>query len=340
MYNSAMNKTDNLIQARVIAEHKGVYKVKSADREYLAKITGRQIFHATSRQDYPAVGDWVEISVLNDEQSVIQKILPRKTIIKRMAIDKNDAQIIATNIDVSFIVESVDRDFNLNRFERYVTLCRDGGVTPTIVFNKIDLISKDELAERLDQINNRFAGVDVISTSTKTDEGLSELLNYIQKEKTYCFLGSSGVGKSTLINKLLGEEALETRDIGLKTGRGKHSTTSREMFFLKNGGIVIDNPGMREVGMTDTNAGISAVFDEIAVLAANCEYNDCSHVSEPDCAVLNAVRDGKLDAEKYNNYISLKKEADYYEMSEVEKRKKDRQFGKFLKKAKKDLDML
>lgn len=335
-----MNKTDNLMQARVIAEHKGVYKVKSADREYLAKITGRQIFHATSRQDYPAVGDWVEISVLNEEQSVIQKILPRKTIIKRMAIDKNDAQIIATNIDVAFVVESMDRDFSLNRFERYITLCRDGGVKPTIVLNKIDLTTKEELQARLNQIKNRFGDTDIISTSTKTNEGLSELLAYIQKEKTYCFLGSSGVGKSTLINKLLGEEALETQDIGLKTGRGKHSTTSREMFFLKKGGIVIDNPGMREVGMTDANTGIKAVFDEIAVLAADCKYTDCGHVSEPDCAVLNAVSEGKLDAEKYSNYISLRKEADYYEMSEVEKREKDRQFGKFLKKAKKDFDNL
>ena len=159
----------------------------------------------------------------------------------------------------------------------------------------------------------------------------------ISKGKTYCFLGSSGVGKSSLVNKLLGENIIKTENISLSTGKGKHTTTNREMYFLENGGIVIDNPGMREVGMTNTGAGINDSFDEITVLAKKCRYADCAHVHEPDCEVLSALKSGKLDESKYSNYVNLKKEAEYYEMTELEKREKDRQFGKFIKTAKKQL---
>lgn len=335
-----MKKVDNFLVARVIAEHRGAYRVKNTKGEYLARITGKQMFTAVSRGDYPAVGDFVEITRLNDEQAVIQKVLPRRTIMRRKYINKGDAQIIATNIDVAFIVESVDRDFNLNRLERYFSIATDGGVKSTIVLNKIDLIPKEGLDLRVKQIKNRFKNSDIILTSTKTNKGLDELRNYINKGKTYCFLGSSGVGKSSLINKLLGEEAIETRDISFRTNKGKHVTTSREMYFLKNGGIVIDNPGMREVGMTDTGTGIDDLFDEITVLGDKCKYADCTHVCESGCEVLDALNKGKLDAEKYANYINLKKEAEYYEMTNIEKKEKDRQFGKLIKKAKEEMKRL
>ncbi|TFG35778.1 MAG: ribosome small subunit-dependent GTPase A [Parcubacteria group bacterium] len=324
--------------ARVIAEHKGAYRVKNVNGEYLAKITGQQMFNALSREDFPAVGDWVAITELDEERAVIHKVLPRMTIIKRKYSSKNETQVIATNIDVALVIESVDGDYNLNRFERYFAIAAEGGIKPAIVLNKTDLISKKELDSKLAQIKNRFNDIEVIPTSTITDEGLEELKKFILRGKTYCFLGSSGVGKSSLINKLLERDVLKTKTISLRTGRGKHATTGREMYFLKNGGIVIDNPGMREVGMTDTGTGIDSLFDEITALAEKCRYVDCTHVHEPGCEVLSAVKSGKLDEDKYYNYINLKKEVEYYETTALEKREKDHQFGKFIKKAKKEIE--
>lgn len=330
-------KLDSFSVARVVVEYKGAYKVQNTSGEYLAKITGKQLFKALSREDYPAVGDWVAITELDKERAVIYKVLPRRTIMKRKYSGKNETQIIATNIDVAFVIESVDGDYSLNRFERYFTIANNGGIKPAIILNKIDLISKEELDSKLNQIKNRFNDIDVLTTSTITGEGLDELKIYIVKGKTYCFLGSSGVGKSSLINKLIGENIIKTKNINLHTSKGKHATTSREMYFLKNGGIVIDNPGMREVGMADTSIGIDSLFDEITTLAKKCKYVDCTHTHEPGCEVLSALKSGELDKSKYSNYISLKKEAEYYKMTELEKREKDRQFGRFIKKAKEQL---
>lgn len=330
-------KLDGFSVARVMVEYKGAYKVKNVSGEYLAKITGKQMFNALSREDYPAIGDWVSIIEADKERAVIHRILPRRTIIKRKYSGRNETQIIATNIDVAFIVESVDRDYNLNRFERYFAIASAGGIKPAIILNKIDLISKEKLDSKLVQIKDRFNNIDFIFTSIITEEGLEELKTYIEKGKTYCFLGSSGVGKSSLINKLLGANIIKTENISIHTGRGKHVTTNREMYFLENGGIVIDNPGMREVGMTDTSVGIDNLFDEITVLAKKCKYVDCTHIQEPGCEVLSALKSGKLDESKYSNYISLKKEAEYYKMTKLEKREKDRQFGKFIKNMKEEL---
>lgn len=328
---------EGFLVARVIVEYRGAYKVKNESGEYLAKITGKQMFNALSREDYPAVGDWVAISKADDRRAVIRAILPRKTIIKRKYSGKNEVQVIAANIDTAFVVESVDRDYNLNRFERYFAIAKAGGIKPAIILNKIDLISKEELDLKLAQIKDRFSDTDAVFTSIISNEGLKELEEYIKKGKTYCFLGSSGVGKSSLINKLIEKDIIRTEDISLFTGKGKHTTTNRVMYFLKNGGIVIDNPGMREVGMADAGAGIDNLFDEINILAEKCKFADCSHTSEPGCEVLAALKSGKLDKNKYSNYIGLRKEAEYYEMTKLEKREKDKSFGKFIKKAKKEI---
>lgn len=323
---------ENFSVARVISEHKGGYKVKTESGEYAAKITGKQKFEAASREDYPAVGDWVAVETLNQDQAVIRGTLPRKTILKRKSIGKNEVQIIAANLDTVFVVESVNSDYNINRLERYVTLARDGGIEPVIVLNKADLISKEELHAKVEQVQSRMPGVQVMLTSVLKAEGLEDLIKYITPEKTYCFLGSSGVGKSSLVKKLVGDESIKTQGINLTTEKGKHTTTSREMYFLQNGGILIDNPGIREVGLVDSEAGIASSFEEIATLARDCKYSDCTHTHEPNCAVRAAVSAGQLDKEKYSNFLSLKKEVGFYKMSETEKRQKDKKFGKFFKK--------
>jgi ribosome biogenesis GTPase len=328
---------EDFVIARVTAGHKGAYKVRSADGEYLAKITGKQIWKASSSEDYPAVGDWVAIWKLEEGSATIHTILPRKTVIKRKQGGKNEIQMIATNIDVAFAVESVGRDFNLNRLERYFAIANDGGTTTAIILNKIDLISKEELDLKIAQIKKRFKSADVILISTLTKEGMEELEKYIKKGLTYCFLGSSGVGKSSIINGLIGRDKIKTGDIGGHSGRGKHTTTAREMYFLPQGGIVVDNPGMREVGMANATLGIDNFFDEIDSLAGKCKFLDCTHVHEPECEVLNALKAGKLDKDKYENYINLKKEAQFFQMTKLEKKGKDQQFGKFMKKAKRDL---
>lgn len=323
--------------ARVTAEFKGAYRVKNADGEFLAKVTGRQMYNAESREDFPAVGDWVAISEPNGGRAVVRGILPRKAVIKRAGSGKDGAQIIAANIDTAFVVESVGRDFNLNRLERYFAIAKAGGAEPVIVLNKTDLASPEELETNLSLLKGRFPGIGLILTSTKHSRGLSELSGHITKGKTYCFLGSSGVGKSSLINKLLGREIIKTKDISPVSSRGQHTTTKREMYFLQNGGIVIDNPGMREVGMAEAGGGINEVFEEIAALARSCKFSNCSHTHEPGCKVTEAVKLGGLDEQKYANFLKLKKEAEYYKMDDFKKREKDRRFGKLVKKAKKEL---
>lgn len=323
--------------ARVIAEHREAYTVQNAHGEYFAKITGKQIYTAVQRDDYPAVGDWVAISELEQNKAVIRGILPRKSILKRKYSDKQDNQIVATNIDIAFITESMDRDYNLNRIERFLVLTQESSIKPVIILNKIDLISEDELNVRIHKIQIRCIGVDIIPTSTVTKQGISDLEQNIIRGKTYCFLGSSGVGKSSLINTLLGQNEIKTNEISASIERGKHTTTVREIYLLEQGGVLIDNPGTREVGMASTDNGLKNVFDEIHSLSRSCRFSDCSHIGEPGCAVVKAINERVLDEDRFANYKKLKKESDFYKLTEVEKREKDRKFGKFVKKVLQEL---
>ncbi|NTV22485.1 MAG: ribosome small subunit-dependent GTPase A [Candidatus Yonathbacteria bacterium] len=328
--------------ARVISESRGMYRVKNAEGEYTATITGKRMFDASSREDYPAVGDWVAIEMAGADRAVIRGILPRRTVLKRVYGDENKSgkkdasQLIAVNIDVAFIIMSVDRDFNLNRIERYVAIAERGGVTPAIVINKIDLCAPKERDTLSADLGKRFPDIDIIMTSTVNGDGVEVLRTYMQKDMTYCFLGSSGVGKSSLVNALLGTDTIRTGDIGTYANRGRHVTTARHLYVLVGGAIVIDNPGMREVGMAESG-DVASSFEEIVRLSEGCKYADCTHTHEPGCAVLAAVAVGTLDDEQRLNYVALKKEDAYLEMEENEKREKDRRFGKFKKNALKDL---
>ena len=322
--------------ARVTAEHKGIYEIMNDSGTHQASVTGRRMLIAASRDDYPAVGDWVIINN-NDDTKVIFNILPRKTTLHKRYGGKDESQLILANVDIAFIVESVDRDYSLNRFERYVVLAKEGGVKPVIILNKSDLITKEELQAKIEEINERFGNIDVLSTSAVADADVSKLSQLINNGATCCFLGSSGVGKSSLISKLVNIDSIITTEISEKTGRGKHTTTSRQMYFTKNGGIIIDNPGSREVGVVNSERGISEVFVDIESIASGCKYKNCSHIKEQGCAIMQALNDGVVSASQYDNYIKLKKETEHYELSNYGKRQKDKKFGKFINNAKVDI---
>jgi ribosome biogenesis GTPase len=316
---------------RVVAQHRGKYRVGKDNNELWATVTGKKMFSAESQHDYPVVGDVVNIIKIGHNNAVITEILPRTSIIERKAAGKDNPQPIAANVDTAFIVEAVDRDFNLNRFERYMTIASAGKISPILILNKTDLINPDELKEKTSLVKDRFKDALLLTTSILFDDGIKSLVGSIKKGKVHCFLGSSGVGKSSLINKLLGQELLRTKEISAQTNKGKHTTTHRELFILKNGGMVIDNPGMREVGLADAKEGVKNVFYDIEQLGKLCKFTDCSHLHEPGCSVLDALKSGNLSKEKYDNYLKLKKEADHYAMSSLEKKNRDRSFGRMVK---------
>lgn len=326
---------------RVIAEHKERYIVKTAHGEFESEITGNIRFTANRREDFPAVGDWVAVAIYDSDLAIIHKILPRTSILKRQAVEKyGEIQIIAANIDYGFIVQSVDRDFNFNRIERYLTICYASKVNSILLLTKTDLISEKQLSEILNSINLRIKDVPVIAISNTTQKGYEKLEMTIEKGKTYCMLGSSGVGKSSLINNLSGYNLMKTGSISESTQKGKHVTSHRELIVIENGGILIDNPGMREVGIVDSASGLEATFDKIVSLSENCKFKNCTHTKEKGCAVLDALEKGALDRSVYFNYLKIEREKAHFDSTVAEKRKKEKDFGKMVKKFKKDLKKL
>jgi ribosome biogenesis GTPase len=331
------NNLNDFEIGRVISEHKERYIVKTEKGETEAEITGNLRFSAVGREDFPAVGDWVALIIYDPDFSIIHKIFPRFSVIKRQAIGQaGEVQIIATNIDYAFLVQAADRDFNLNRFERYLTICYASKVEPIIVLTKTDLISAQKVAEIVDAIHQRIKNVQVIAVSNETHDGYESLRNCIEKGKTYCMLGSSGVGKSTLVNNLSGREIMRTDAISESTNKGRHVTSHREIIVLENGGILVDNPGMREVGIADSSGGLETTFDQISIFSKNCRFKDCTHTNEVGCSVIEAVENGEIDRNAYANYMKMEKEKAHFEATVAEKRTRDKLFGKMMKNYKKD----
>lgn len=321
---------------RVVEEHKEQYIVRTAGGEYEAEITGTLRYTAKSQEDFPAVGDWVAVTVYEGGLAIIHRILPRFSILKRNAVGRfGEIQVIAANIDHAFLIQAADRDFNLNRLERYLTICNASRVNPIVVLSKIDLIDSGELSELTERIRQRIGDTPLLTLSTVTQEGLDSLQNTIERGKTYCMLGSSGVGKSTLLNFLFGRTLMKTDTISDRTKKGRHVTSHRALVVLPNGGILIDNPGMREVGIADSGGGLEVTFDQITRLAKDCRFKDYTHTNETGCAVLEDLQKGGIDEEAYRNYLKLRREEAYFESSLAERRKKDRAFGKMLKNYKK-----
>jgi ribosome biogenesis GTPase / thiamine phosphate phosphatase len=344
-YNNLLEKfrrDNNLISfeiGRIIAEHKERYIVKTIKGEFEAEITGNMRFTAKSREDFPAVGDWVALITYESGFAIIHKILPRFSIIKRQAVGQfGEIQIIATNIDYAFLVQAVDRDFNINRLERYLAICNSSQVSPIILLSKIDLIHEHRISEIVENVKVRIKNVPVIPISNESQDGYDRVKTTIEKGKTYCMLGSSGVGKSTLLNNLSGKTIMRTEPISRLTNKGRHVTSHRELIIMENGGILVDNPGMREVGIADSASGLEITFDMIVSHSQNCKFKNCTHTNEKGCSVIEAVEKGEIDKASYKNYLKMEREKAHFESTVLEIRKKDKEFGKIVRNYKKDMN--
>lgn len=325
-----------------------IARVAAVDRELLllvdqtgpfrGKLAGSFLHRQHRPHELPCVGDWVFlVKQPGDDFGVVQAILERRTALRRKAAGNAvEYQMIAANVDCVMIVQSCAADFNLNRLERYLVMVRDGGAEPCILLTKTDLVDPALLAAQSAAIRAADITAPLVTLSNVTQEGVDDLRRLLAPGKTYCFVGSSGVGKSTLINRLIGQELLQTGVVS-GTGEGRHTTVRRELVRLAGGALVIDNPGMREFGILGAADGVASSYPAIAARAADCRYRDCTHTREPGCAVRTAVDAGEIGREQVDNYLKLREESAFYEMSYAEKRKKDRDFGKFIKSVKKDL---
>ena len=325
-----------LTVGRITLQEKGMYRIRTIMGEQNALVSGKFQFDAQSPSDYPAVGDYVMASCADLDTAVIHQVLPRKSLFVRKAAGTSKTeQVVAANIDTVFLCMSLNNDFNLRRLERYLAVAWESGADPVVVLTKADLCG--DLPQKQREVEAIAVGVDILTTSAMESDGYRQIMPYITQGRTVAFVGSSGVGKSTLINRLLGEERLATD--GLRNDdKGHHTTTQRELLFLPNGAMVIDTPGMRELGMWDAASGVEQTFGDIEELAARCRFRNCSHSGESGCAVRVALESGHLDAGRWLSYQKLKNENSYAADSEsylAAKEKKFKEISKINKHNKK-----
>ena len=312
--------------ARVALEHKTAYILYSEVGELSAKITGKLRYQASGLPDFPAVGDWVAVSIHEEKAATIHHILPRKSKFSRkMAGAKTEEQVVATNVDTIFLVSGLDGDFNLRRIERYLILAWESGATPVIILNKADLC--EDIEQRIGEVEDIAPLVPIISLSAirasagfaTAERDLDTLISYLQPGQTVALLGSSGVGKSTIANQLIGTLVQKVQAVRQGDDRGRHTTTNRQLILLPSGGILIDTPGMRELQIWTSDEGLPDTFGDIETLAQHCRFRDCQHDREPGCAVREALEEGTLDRKRFVNYQKLQKEQHYLSVRQDKK---------------------
>jgi ribosome biogenesis GTPase len=332
------SKLNDFQLARVTTVYGESYVVTDGEQDITAEITGKIMFSAESPLDYPTVGDWCFIQNLDENSlAIIHEVFERKSILKRKRKGKSiEFQSIAANIDYALIVQSLDSDYNIRRFERYLVMAREGGIQPVFLLSKSDLLSETEIDEKKAEIRESNPDLQIISFSNKEETNLNEVKNLLLPGKTFCLIGSSGVGKTSLLNKILGEDRFATREIKRKDNKGKHTTTNRNLIKLENGAMIVDTPGMRELGNIAVEAGIEEVFDDITELETLCKFSNCSHKQEKGCAILEALEEETISQERYQNYLKMLKESEHNETSYLEKRKKFKAQGKLYKSIQKN----
>lgn len=335
---TALDGHDDFRPARISRQDRNLYHVIGTDGEYPAELSGKFLFQVEDMDEMPTVGDWVAVIYIdNEKKGIIQHLLPRRSFFSRKAVlgggpkygdGRIDRQGLAANIDTVFLVTGLDNNFNIRRIERYVTVAYDSGAAPVVILNKADL--RDDLDAVLTEVQKAACGVPVLAVSAARNQGLEILRQYTRAGQTVAFLGSSGVGKSTIINRLLGEDRLEIGDVRSEDSRGRHTTTRREMILLPDGGMVIDTPGLREIQGWGDNEDINRTFDDIVAIEAQCRFTDCRHNGEPGCAIAEALKDGTLDAGRYKNYVKLRREIRHLDICKnaKERRRSEREFDK------------
>lgn len=312
---------------RVALEHKNIYRVYTQDGEVLAEISGRLRHEAVNRSDLPAVGDWVVIrSRPERDRAMIHAILPRRTsFARKTAGSRTQEQIVGANVDTVFLLTSLNQDFSLRRIERYLVIAWESGANPIVILSKSDLC--DRVADAIDEVRSVARGMPVHAVSVVTGDGLQDIAQYFQRGQTAAMLGSSGVGKSTLINHLAGVDLLKVQTVREHDDRGRHTTTHRELVLLPAGGLVLDTPGMRELQLWDGDESLQLVFDDIEAFASRCYFSNCGHQDEPRCAVREALATGTIDGARFESYEKLQRELKYQarrkdKLSEIVEKKK------------------
>lgn len=319
--------------ARVISVHKNSYTVTQGDQDIFSELSGNLLYSTDSASDLPTVGDWVYADLYDDDtHAIIHDVFPRKTLLKRKTSGKQvDFQLIAANIDVAFIIQSLNENFNLRRLERYLVMINESGIEPVILLSKCDLIPNEDINAIRQKVLDIAPHTTVIVFSNLMQDNIDSITALLKSGFTYCLLGSSGVGKTTLLNSIMGNDQFETRDVSKIQSKGRHTTTSRQLVRLDNGSMIIDTPGMRELGNISVDDGLDETFAEILTLSQNCRFSNCTHTNEKGCAIQAAIASGELSEERYQNYLKMKKESEFNQMSYLEKREKDKNFGKLVK---------